>query len=73
MFVENQIVSLQYDKEAENLMAGMVGTIVMVYPKKMYPDLPQAYEVEFADEDGITLALITLLETDLAATTPRSN
>lgn len=39
----------------------------MVYPMHLHPDLPQAYEVEFSDEDGITLALETLTEDDLTA------
>ena len=65
MFLDNQIVLLKRDMPAENLRVGMTGTIVMVYPKEMYPDLPQSYEVEFSDNDGITIALLTLLESDI--------
>ncbi len=37
----------------------------MDYAKYSTKDLPQAYEVEFADEDGVTQALVTVLEADL--------
>lgn len=37
----------------------------MDYTKSSNADLPSAYEVEFADADGITQALVTLSEDDL--------
>lgn len=65
MFVDNQIVTLSRDLPDVPLSTGTVGTVVMVYPKYLSPSLPQSYEVEFCDEDGITLALETLTEDDL--------
>lgn len=37
----------------------------MGYPGDANADLPPAYEVEFADGDGITRALVALAEHDL--------
>ncbi|AKK26118.1 DUF4926 domain-containing protein [Mycobacterium sp. EPa45] len=50
----------QYD-----LAVGAQGTVVMVYHK---PGLPPAYEVEFADDDGLTQALVTLKDEDVEVT-----
>lgn len=38
------------------LKAGSIGAIVMVY------DNPPAYEVEFCDEEGVTIELLALRE-----------
>lgn len=65
MFDDNQIVTLRRDLPDVPLRAGTVGTVVMVYPVLLSPNLPQAYEVEFSDQDGITLALVTLMESDI--------
>jgi len=55
-----QTVQLARDVMKEGLMAGAVGTIVLVH------ELPYtAYEVEFTDEYGRTLAQVTLLEEEL--------
>jgi hypothetical protein len=43
-----------------NLLAGARGTVVMDYTRYSDKDLPPAYEVEFADADGVTQALVTL-------------
>ncbi len=67
LFADNQVVALRRDLLDMTLCAGTVGTVVMVYPMHLTPNLPQAYEVEFCDEDGITLALETLTEDDLTA------
>ena len=67
MFVDNQIVALRRDLPDVPLRVGTVETVVMVYPMHLTPNLPQAYEVEVCDEDGITLALETLTEDDLTA------
>ncbi|MBY0442209.1 MAG: DUF4926 domain-containing protein [Mycobacteriaceae bacterium] len=48
-----------------NLPAGSRGTVVMAYRKYSSRDLPPAYEVEFADADGVTHALVTVSEDDL--------
>lgn len=65
LFDDNEIVRLKRDLPDENLTEGERGTVVMVYPQHLSPHLPQAYEVEFCDEDGVTLALVTLMESDL--------
>ncbi len=41
---------------------GIKGTVLIVYNE---PGLPRAYEVEFLDENGETLAVITLQEDDI--------
>lgn len=55
MFNEYDVVKLTEDIREENLSAGATGTILMVYT-----DSPPTYEVEFSDDDGVTLALITI-------------
>lgn len=63
MFAEYEVVKLKYQK-AENLPAGMMGTIVIDY-KEFSPHLPPAYEVEFIDDEGYTIALLTLNEDEI--------
>jgi hypothetical protein len=49
------VVELVTDLPAEGLTAGSVGTVVHVF------DRPEpAYEIEFADDDGRTLATVAL-------------
>jgi hypothetical protein len=51
------------------LPTGTIGAIVMVFTD----DAPNyAYEVEFVDEDGGTLALLTLQEEDITLVQPYS-
>lgn len=57
MFSELDVVRLKYDLPEERLAAGMTGTIVLVHNAK-----PPAYEVEFADEHGRTIAMLALPE-----------
>ncbi len=56
MLHENDIVP------SSDLTAGSIGTIVMVYKTD---STNSEYEVEFVDEDGHTLALLTLKEDDI--------
>ncbi|MGS2616628.1 DUF4926 domain-containing protein [Micromonospora sp. LZ34] len=49
------LVELTTDLPDERIPAGSVGTIVHVFQR---PEL--AYEVEFADDDGRTLATVAL-------------
>jgi hypothetical protein len=49
------VVALVEDRPEDGLVAGARGTIVDVYAK---PE--QAYEVEFSDSDGRTIALVAL-------------
>ena len=61
MFSLYEIVKLKSQK-AENLPIGSRGTILIIYNE---PALPPAYEVEFLDELGNTLAILTLKEEDI--------
>ena len=58
MFSEYELVRLQ--KTQAGVDAGTVGTVVMVYASD-----PPGYEVEFADSNGVTTALLTLFDGDL--------
>jgi hypothetical protein len=57
MIKEYDIVRLKPPLPSKNLPAGAIGTVLIVYDN---PNLPRAYEVEFMDDDGNTLAVITL-------------
>ena len=50
---EDEVVALTVDLPADGLAHGNVGTTVQVYA-------PEAFEVEFADNDGQTYTLATL-------------
>ncbi len=50
------MVSLKVDIPEENLRAGALGTIVHIFHE---PNL--AFEVEFADDQGRTLAMLPLM------------
>ena len=63
MFEEYQVVRLSADIPEEGLSAGARGTVLMVHPQR--PESPREYEVEFVDERGATLALLTLPEDQL--------
>jgi len=54
MIAEHAMVVLNFDKPASGLFAGDVGAVVHVYSNGA------AYEVEFVDGDGTTVACITL-------------
>ncbi len=54
MFTEHTIIVLNSDHPAESLFAGDVGTVVHAYTKG------RAYEVEFVQGNGSTVALLTL-------------
>lgn len=51
----HDVVELAADLPEEGLTAGSVGTIVYIFHE---PNL--AYEVEFADDQGRTLAMVAL-------------
>jgi hypothetical protein len=63
MFEEYQVVRLRKDFPEHNLPMGVTGTILLAYEKK--PNLPGGYEVEFVDDHGKTLALLTVYEEDI--------
>jgi len=62
MFKEYELVRLKQPVPFVGLNAGAVGAIVMVY------DDPPAYEVEFTDSSGATIALLTLKEEEIERT-----
>jgi hypothetical protein len=55
MFEEYDVVRLVADLASKGLKAGTRGAVVMIYPGD-----PPEYEVEFVDENGITLATETV-------------
>ncbi len=60
MINEIDVVELTKNIPSSNLYAKTRGTVVLVYPGN-----PPAYEVEFADEEGVTLAVLTLSANDI--------
>lgn len=54
MIAANSLVVLKEDRPADGLRAGVVGTVVHVYGRG------EAYEVEFVEGDGATVAVLTL-------------
>jgi len=60
------VVTLAEDVPKDGLVAGMIGTIVDVYTKPT-----EAYEVEFCDSQGRTVALLALLPDQLLALDPK--
>lgn len=59
MINELDIVNLTHDVAAYNLKRGDRGTVVHCY------DDGKAYEVEFMNNDGRTIALLTLTDADI--------
>jgi hypothetical protein len=59
MFTELDIVVLKRDIPEYKLKAGDVGAVVHVYASE------KSYEVEFANNRGETIALLTLEDADL--------
>ncbi|MEI8021185.1 MAG: DUF4926 domain-containing protein [Schlesneria sp.] len=59
MITEHSLVVLNNDHLADGLHAGDVGAVVHVYGEG------KAYEVEFVDGDGTTIALLTLESSDV--------
>jgi hypothetical protein len=62
---EYDVVTLLRDPPEHNLPAGSTGAVGMDYAKHSDRNLPLAYEVESADADGVTEALVTVAEEDL--------
>jgi hypothetical protein len=54
VIAENSLVVLKEDRPADGLCAGDVGALVHVYGRG------EAYEVEFVEGDGATVAVLTL-------------
>ncbi len=62
MLNEYDVIKLKKSIPEKNLYLGDKGTILIVYD---VPGLPCAYEVEFLDKDGKTLAILTLRNEDV--------
>ena len=56
MFEEYDVVKSK--RQIDHIPKGTLGTIVMVYGKR-------EYEVEFVDDDGESLAVVTLSQEDI--------
>jgi hypothetical protein len=59
---ELECVVLKRDLPEFRLVAGNIGTVVLVYPQ-------DALEVEFVDREGDTVALLTILDRDVRVAT----
>jgi uncharacterized protein DUF4926 len=59
MIQELDIVSLLHDIPEENLKKGKTGTVVHCHHGG------RAFEVEFTDSDGMTIAVLTLTDRDV--------
>lgn len=68
-FALYDVVRLRRAVPEKSLEAGSEGTIVLIYDEVK----PAAYEVEFCDEDGFTLALLTADEDSLEAVQPANS
>lgn len=66
-FREFDVVVLTEDLPSVGLTAGMTGTVVYVF---RMPHL--AYEVEFTDPNGATVAVVTVRAHQIAPAAPRS-
>ena len=64
MIKEHDCIVLTKDKPTENLQSGDVGTVVHIH------DAGEAYEVEFITLTGQTVALATVLTSQLRSITP---
>lgn len=62
---EYDVVRLLTALPESDLPAGSIGAVVMDHAQHTDATLPRAYEVEFADVDGITQAVVTVEEVDL--------
>jgi hypothetical protein len=70
MFREYDVIWLKREIPSKKLPAGAMGTILQIYEQ---PSLPPAYEVEFTDGEGNTLALITLQEGEMILKSARKH
>ncbi len=70
MLNDNQMIRIRHDLPEHHIRKGTIGVVVMVYPTRFNPDLLQAYEVEFTDDEGTTLAMGTLREDEIESIEP---
>jgi len=62
MFQEYDVVRLKKLKSSLDVSVSDKGTILMVFDE---PNLPRAYEVEFVDKEGRTIALATVFDDEI--------
>jgi hypothetical protein len=62
MISKYDVVELLRDIPKQDLLSGSRGVVLIVYHE---PDLPRAYEVEFLDNQGNSIAIVTLHDKDL--------
>jgi len=62
MFREYDEVKLLRDLPEQNLFAGEIGVVLIIYNE---PGLPRAYEVDFSDYVGGILKIVTLYQEDI--------
>lgn len=62
MFQEYDVVRLKKARPLVNVNISDKGTVLMVFNE---PNLPRAYEVEFVNEEGLTIALITVFDDEI--------
>jgi hypothetical protein len=62
MFQEYDVVRLKKLKASLDVSVNDKGTILMVFDE---PNLPRAYEVEFVDKEGRTIALATVFDDEI--------
>jgi hypothetical protein len=65
VYQDDQVFRLLRPLPEHNVAAGAIGAVVMDYGKFSRGERPLAYEVEFTDDDGVTLALVTVAAGDL--------
>jgi hypothetical protein len=58
VFEDLDVVKIQKDYPEHKLKAGNIGTVILQVSSN-------EYDVEFVDEEGYTIAVLTLPETDL--------
>jgi Domain of unknown function (DUF4926) len=63
-FEELDVVTLATDLPEDGLRAGATGTVVHIFHRPH-----TAYEVEFADSEGVTTAMVTLTAEQLRLAT----
>lgn len=62
MFKEYDVIRLKEPISSQNVSVGDEGTILMIFDE---PNLPKAYEVEFVDKEGLTIALVTVADDEI--------
>jgi hypothetical protein len=62
MFKEYDVIRLKEPISSQNVSVGDEETILMIFDE---PNLPKAYEVEFVDKEGLTIAIVTVADDEI--------